>query len=463
MNNDSSIVETVQSLCPHCLEKIPADIIVKDGKVFMSKVCSEHGEFLALIEEDADYYLSRNDYDKPPTESKSQTKVEKGCPFDCGLCAVHKQHTCIALIEVTNDCNLKCPVCYASAGRKEYLDMATIEKMMDFYQEAEYGKAEILQLSGGEPTVHPKIIEIIKLARTKNFKHVMLNTNGLRISEDIKFVEELSEFVGGFEIYFQFDGLDGNIYSALRGRDILDIKLKAIDNLVRYKIPVTIVSTIKRGVNDDEIGKIVQFGLKTPFVRGVNFQPVTYFGRGRTGDNFNRVTMTDILNRIEEQTAGTIKKDDFIPLPCNVDKIAVNYMYRQENEFIPVSRNVKIKNFLPMIKNSLAFDVQDVLSQTAEGLVQGNVCGCLSFLKDFLPKENKGVNLDERKNRVDYVNENTFRVTVISFMDVYNFDCKVIKKECIHIITPDLKRIPFSTYNMLYREQYAEESADAAK
>ncbi|MBU0467765.1 MAG: radical SAM protein [Candidatus Omnitrophica bacterium] len=462
-NNKSSHVETVQSVCPQCLSKIPADIIVKDGKVFMSKVCSQHGEFLSLVEEDAEYYLSRNNYDKPPTESTIQTKVNKGCPFDCGLCPVHKQHSCIGLIEVTNNCNLNCPVCYASAGEGEYLDLKTIEKMMDFYQEAEKGKAEILQLSGGEPTLHPEIIDIIKLARTKKFKYVMLNTNGIRIADDIEFVQQLSQFVGGFEIYFQFDGFERSIHSFFRGKDVLDKKLKAIRNMVEYKIPVTIVATVERGINDDQLGKIVQFALDTPFVRGVNFQPVTYFGRGEVGDMTKRVTITDILNRIEKQTVSSIRKSDFIPLPCNVDKISVNYMYKDKNGFIPVARNIKVKNYLPAIKNSLAFDVEDVLNQTADGLCDGGFCDCMSFLKDFITLNKIKSGLKDQEKRIDYVNQNTFRITVTSFMDVYNFDCKSVKKECVHVITPDLKRIPFSTFNMIYREQYAKESADTAK
>ena len=462
-NNGFSHIERVQSVCPQCLEKIPADIIVKDEKVFISKACSQHGEYLILIEEDAGYYLSRNNYDKPPTESKIQTKVDKGCPFDCGLCPAHKQHTCIALIEVTKKCNLNCPVCYASAGEGDHLDMATIDKMMDFYQEAENGKAEIVQLSGGEPTLHPQIVEIIKLARKKKFKYVMLNTNGLRIADDIEFVKQLSEFIGGFEVYFQFDGFERTTQSFFRGKDVLDKKLKAISNMVEHKIPVTIVSTVERGVNDDQLGKIVQFALDTPFVRGVNFQPVTYFGRGGLGDMRSRVTITDILGRIEKQTASTIRKSDFIPLPCNVDKIAVNYMYRDKHGFTPVARNIKIKNFLPSIKNSLAFDVEDILKQTADGLYDGGFCGCLSFLKDFIAINEISCDLKDKDKRIDYVNQNTFRITVTCFMDAYNFDCKSVKKECVHVITPDLKRIPFSTYNMFYREQYAKEPADSAK
>ena len=278
-SRDYIFYEFTNSLCPECLKTVPAKVVLKDKKAFLLKYCPTHGEQLELLEELAEYHLKKRQYDKPGTRMKVHTKVEKGCPFDCGICPQHDQHGCIGLIEVTTKCNLHCPLCYADAGQGSFLSLAKIEEMMDFFQDSEGGQAEILQISGGEPTLHPDIISIIKLAKAKKFKYVMLNTNGIRIAEDEAFAKELRQFVGGFEIYLQFDGFKESTYLSLRGESLLEKKLKAVDNLARYNVPTTLVSTISNGINDEEVGQIFAFGLKQPYVRGINFQPAAFFGR----------------------------------------------------------------------------------------------------------------------------------------------------------------------------------------
>ena len=307
---DYQFIENTTSLCPQCLKRIDGKIILKDGMIFVKKTCQEHGDYEEIMEENADYYLGRMLYTKPGGLSKTQTVRKNNCPYDCGLCPEHEQHTCIGLIEVTNNCDLKCPVCYANSGIGEPLSLKKIDEMLDMYLDSEYGNGEILQISGGEPTTHPDIIEIIKHARDKKIKYVMLNTNGLRIAEDKDFVKELSQFVGGFEIYLQFDGFDKKTYQHLRGRPLTGIKLKAIENLTKYQIPITLVSTIERGINDKEVGRIVEFGINTKYIRGINFQPVAFFGRLNGVKTKNRITITGIINNIEKQTKGAIKKSD---------------------------------------------------------------------------------------------------------------------------------------------------------
>jgi uncharacterized radical SAM superfamily Fe-S cluster-containing enzyme len=423
----------------------------------MSRNCPEHGHFLSLIEEDADWYLRRGDYDKPGTPCKTQTEVKENCPLDCGLCPEHEQHTCIGLLEITDRCDLECPVCYACAGGGSGKDLAlpVIEQMMDSYQDSEYGKAEILQVSGGEPTLHPEIVPILEMVKAKKFKYVMLNTNGLRIAEDEDFVRELARLRGGFEIYLQFDGFEERACRYFRGRNLAEVKKQAIRMLAKYKIPITLVSTIEKGINEHEIGDIISFGMTTDLVRGINFQPVAYFGREVKSDGLERITLTGILKRIEAQTRGAVLQDDFIPLPCNVDKVAVTYFYRKDGGFVPVTRQARIKDYLKLVKNTFAFDATDILRQTADGLLKGNFCECLSFLKDFLPVVPPAYVLKTNEEQMRFVDDNTFRISVTSFLDGHNFELKSIKKECVHVLTPDLKKIPFSTYNLRYRKAYA--------
>lgn len=453
-NRDYTFYEFTNSLCPICLETIPAKIIIKDKKMYLLKYCKTHGEQLELLEDEVEYHLKKKLYDKPGTSMKIHTKVEKGCPFDCGTCPQHDQHACIGLIEVTNKCNLRCPLCYADAGEGEFLSLDNIEKMMDFFQDSEGGKAEILQISGGEPTIHPEIINILKMAKAKKFKYVMLNTNGIRIAADEEFARELQQFVGGFEVYLQFDGFKPSTYEQLRGVNILDKKKKAIDNLAKYKIPTTLVSSISAGINDDEVGEIFSYGLKQPYVRGINYQPVSFFGRTDLTAEHNRVTLSGILKRLEQQTSGMLKLDDFIPLPCNVERVAITYMYRSsKGGFIPITRDARIQEYLHMINNTFIYTIEDAMKSIGKSLRDINTtCDCFKFLNDFKQMVPLDYFWKSKEQKIDYVDQNTFRVSVSSFLDAYNFDMKSMQKECVHVITKDLRKIPFSAYNIIHRK-----------
>jgi uncharacterized radical SAM superfamily Fe-S cluster-containing enzyme len=456
VERDYLFVESAVSLCDECLERVDAKIIIKEGKVFLSKFCKKHGYKEELLEEDAKYYMKRHEYDKPGNKIISETKVKKGCPFDCGLCPSHEQHSCNALIEVTSKCDLQCPMCYANSGNGKHLDLKKIEKMMDFFQERENNEAEILQISGGEPTTHPEILEIIKKAKEKNFRYVMLNTNGLRIARDEEFVRQLAKFKVRFEIYLQFDGFKEDTYKVLRGNEnLLDIKMKAIRNLQKYGMPITLVATIEKGVNDDEIGKIINFAMNEPCIRGVNFQPIAFFGRiSPKKDVRNRITLTGIINKIKEQT-GFIEDGDIVPLPCDVDRVAVSYFYKKNGRFIPLTRHFKVQNYLSLIDNTFAFDAEKILQDKRFGIKNIKICKCFSSmigsLGSLIPDDYFSMSDNEQ---IEYWNNNMFRISITSFLDKYNFDLKSAKKECVHFIIPELKRIPFSTYNLIHRKGF---------
>ena len=448
--------EYTNGLCNECLKVIPTKIVFKDNKVYLLKYCSEHGEQLELLEHDIEYYKHKRDFDKAGTVTKTQTEVKHGCPYDCGLCPNHDQHSCINLIEVTDKCNMCCNTCYASSGKGKDKDFETIKKMIDFAAEAEGGRGEVLQVSGGEPTLHKDIIKIIEYAREK-FQYVMLNTNGIRIAEDLEFVKELSKFKGRFEIYLQFDSFNDEVYTKIRGRNLKSIKEQAVNNLKEYNIPITLVMTLERDLNDKEIGKVITYGIETSNVRGVNIQPVAYFGRKNGNiDRKNRVTLTDTIRLIEEQTKKMIVKEDFVPLPCNVERVSLTYLYKTKNGFLPITRTNNIKKLLPYINNTFTFKIEDALTNGRD-IIFGSCCNPLIFLKEFkkfVPKDFMKWDIEQRS---EYVSNNTFRITITSFLDRYNFDIKSMQKECAHIVTEDLKRIPFSSYNIIYREKYKNE------
>ena len=480
------LIESTTSLCPEFLERVQARIVQRNGSALLIKRCPRHGDQTALLEKNAGYYLARAAFDKPGTASKTQTSIQRGCPFDCGLCPDHRQHTCIGLIEITTECNLACPDCYArpasdpnaapgKAGMGRALNLDQIERMMDFFQEAESGKAEVLQVSGGEPTLHPRILEILRLAKAKRFKCVMLNTNGLRLAEEERFAAALGELAGGFEVYLQLDGFDGDACRRLRGRDLVAAKLKAVEDLARYRVPTTLVATIRMGVNDHEVGRLIQFGLEAENVRGINFQPLAFF-RGAHAEasprggceerdgrdsasaglqaGIERTTVTDILERIEDQTNGLVRLNDFVPLPCDVERVAITFLYRSGGGFRPITRGADLRRFLPAIPNTFAFDADEMIARASPAAASQGGCDCaeplLRLLRPLIPKAYGTRSPAEKR---EHVSRNTFRISVSSFVDPYNFDLKSMQRECVHVLTPDLRRIPFSAYNMFHRHE----------
>jgi uncharacterized radical SAM superfamily Fe-S cluster-containing enzyme len=454
MDKKYILLETTESICSQCLQICSAKLIKENGSVYLLKNCKEHGMEKVLYEQDFDFYDNQRFYCRPGTLSKIQTKTVKGCPYDCGLCPDHEQHTCIGLIEVTNKCNLRCPVCYANSGEGEFLSLEKIEEMLKFFQDAENGKAEILQISGGEPTMHPQIIEIIRLAKELKFKYVMLNTNGIRIANDEAFVESLTEFKMGFEIYLQFDGLEQEVFKKLRNAELLDTKKKAVANLEKYSIPTTLVTTLVKDVNMNQIGRLLKFGMDSMCIRGINFQPMARFGRVPKEvllDPEKVITVSTVISEIEKQSAGSIVKKDFVPLPCHPERVAFTYLYKDNSgSFVSFIRNVDTKAIVPVIDNTFVFYPESVMKAAFKGMLS---CGsdCVTFLNSLMKGIPKDFFNKSDKQKYDYVDKNFFRISITSFIDKYNFEAKSVKKECVHIITPDLKRIPFSVYNMIHR------------
>jgi 7,8-dihydro-6-hydroxymethylpterin dimethyltransferase len=450
--SEAEVLGETASLCKVCLGRVPATVLARAGRVFLRKRCPAHGLQVELLEEDAGWYRRRLQFDKPGTDSARQTPVRDGCPFDCGLCPEHEQHTCIGLVEITGACDLRCPTCYAASGEGSPLPRGQVERAMDAFLAAEGGRAEVLQVSGGEPTTHPELEEILRAARARPFRYLMLNTNGLRLARDERLLDALAALAPGLEVYLQLDGTTAAASRALRGREVLETKLAAIEQLARRSVPVTLVMTAATGVNDDELGRMVLLGLRTPGVRGLNVQPLAWFGRQPGEPGLERLTLSGALRRIEAQTGGLLRRDDFVPLPCDVERVAVTYLVRRGEEFAPVLRGVDARELVPLIDNTLAFDTSDVLRKALLGLAGGvGARACCSFLRTFAALGPPGLLLRSHRAQARFVTESTFRISVTSFLDRFCFERRAAQRECVHVVTPDGLRIPFSAYNTLHR------------
>ena len=437
------------SLCPHCLKRIEAKIVFEDEKVYMLKTCKEHGFFKVLIATDIEYYKSTRNYNKPSeTPLKFNNKVHYGCPYDCGLCTDHEQHSCLTLIEVTDRCNLSCPTCYAMSSPHygRHRTLAEIEQMLDIIVASE-GEPDVVQLSGGEPTIHPQFFEILDMAKRKPIKHLMVNTNGVRIAQDEGFAERLATYMPDFELYLQFDSFKPEVLTAMRGKDLTDIRRKALDKLNALNLSTTLVVTMQAGMNDDEAGAIIDYALKQRCVRGVTFQPVQIAGRFEHDPNSNRLTLTDVRDKILTQT-NVFTPNDLIPVPCNPDALAMAYALKLGGEVFPLTRYLDPKMLLDSsTRNTIVYEQDTALHEQlirifSTGVSVDKVTEDVHQLLCCLPQVSAP--------GLSY--ENLFRVIIMRFIDAYDFDVRAIKKSCVHIVSKDGRIIPFETMNLFYRD-----------
>lgn len=407
-----------------------------------------------LLADDAAYYRKcREVFIKPPELPKRfNTPQRWGCPYDCGLCPEHMQHSCLTLVEITDHCNLRCPICYADSGphRPGFRDLETVERMLDAVV-ANEGEPDVVQISGGEPTLHPDFFAILDAAKRRPIRHLMVNTNGLRIANEPDFAARLAAYQPGFELYLQFDSLRNEVHQDLRGAKLHDIRLRALEHLNRHDVSTTLVVTVKKGLNDGELGDIIDFALQQPCVRGVTFQPIQAAGRLENYDPArDRLTLSEVRRRILEQSS-VFEPDDLIPVPCNPDCLAMAYALKLGGRVQPLTRSVSPETLVSKGRNTIVVERDEALREHVFKLFATNhspesqACS-LSDLLCCLPQLLAPGDLGYR---------NVFRVLIMQFIDAHGFDLRAVKKSCVHIAQPDGRIIPFDTFNLFYRDDRA--------
>lgn len=444
------------SLCAECLRKVEAKIIFREGKVYLVKHCREHGHQEVLVADDVDYYRQCQEFIKPgDMPLRFNTPIRYGCPYDCGLCPDHEQHSCLTVVEVTDRCNLNCPICYADSGTqattshdqpRRHRSLAEIEAMLDAVV-ANEGEPQVVQLSGGEPTTHPQFFQILELAKSKPIQHLMINTNGVRIGQDPHFAERLSEYKPGIEVYLQFDSFEAKALRELRGADLRQVRQTAIATLNRLNFSTTLVVTLKKGLNDHEIGRIIDYALEQRCIRGVTFQPIQAAGRLEGFDpKCDRYTLTEVRRAILEQTSH-FRPQDILPVPCHPDSLAMAYALKWQGEVIPLTGMLEPTEFVATMPNSVLYEQNESLKAKLFDLfsTRHSPQSSMTSLKQLL------CCLPAVSVPAGLTYENVFRVMIVQFLDAYNFDVRSVKRSCIHIAHPDGRVIPFDTFNLFYR------------
>lgn len=439
------------SICSSCYRKVEAKTVFQEGKVFLLKRCPEHGHERVLIADDVEYYRRcREIFIKPPEMPLVyNTPVKWGCPYDCGLCTDHEQHSCLTLVEICDYCNLRCPVCYASSGpeRQQFRDLKLIENMLDAVVRNE-GRPDVVQLSGGEPTMHPDFFTIVEMAKARPIRHLMVNTNGVRIAQDEEFVRRLAACAEDFEVYLQFDSFEREALMELRGADLRRVREQALEKLNRYGISTNLVVTLKKGLNDHEIGRTIDYALQQPCVRGVTFQPIQDAGRLEDFDPATgRLTLTEVRRKILEQTS-IFRPEDIIPVPCHPDALAMAYALKLDGRVTPLTSMVPPEVLINGAGNTILYEQENAVRENLFKLFATNHspqsgAGSLRELLCCLPQVMV-------PDTIGY--NNVFRVIIMQFIDAHSFDVRSIKKTCVHIVHPDGRLIPFDTYNLFYRD-----------
>lgn len=474
------------SLCPECLRRIEAHVVEKNGKIIMKKSCPEHGKFKDIYWSDSQLYRRFMKFNGSSAALENPiTRKKKGCPYDCGICSEHKSQTILANIDVTNRCNQHCPICFANADEQGYLyepSKEQIYRMMLTLRNEKPAPCQVLQLSGGEPTVREDLPELIRMAKELGFTQIQIATNGIRLANSVEYVKKLKE-AGLNTVYLQFDGLTETPYIHARGYNALPRKLAVIENCRAAGLnSVTLVPTLVKGINDDQIGSMIDFCVKNrDVVRSLNVQPVSFTGRiDKSELEKRRITIPDFLALVEVQTDGAIAKEDFYPIPC-VGSIshfieawkgkvipfpschpacgAATFVFIDGEKLVPLTRFIDMEGILELTEESA--------KEVRKNGKLGKVSAITKFSKRFLsfvdykamPKSSTipklVINIFKKGSRQALVKlfENTLFLGCMHFQDLYNFDCDRVSRCVIHYATPDGRIIPFCTYNTIHRRE----------
>jgi len=482
----------VESLCPECRKLIPAKILERDGKVIMEKTCPEHGFVQDLVYSDAELYkkAERWTYEDGDGVLNPQVTGAKICPDDCGLCDLHISHAALANVDLTNRCNLRCPICFANANVQGYVYEPTYEQVVEMLTTLRNMKPVFppaVQFSGGEPTIHPQFLDILKAARSMGFSHIQIASNGIRIAKDFEFARKCKE-AGLYTVYLQFDGTGDEVYQKTRGLSGLwELKAKAVENARKSGLRIVLVPTIIKTINDDQVGNILQFSIdNSDVISGISYQPVSFTGRISTEDRQRkRYTLSDLAQDIERQTGYLKAREDWYPLSVTspFSKL-LSAIWKYEVAKITshadcgigsyIFVNSKTKSVTPITKlldiEGFTMELNKLVKQKISHIRALTALSAQHLLKKFFRQEEakdgmtpeiclelfQGIVDKEAQKRVDLIyNWNMLLVGGMHFQDSYNYNVDRVKRCSIHYAAPNGKLYPFCTYNSgpVFREK----------
>lgn len=475
--------KVVESVCPECMELLPARLYQDRGRVLMEKTCPEHGRFEDLYWSDARLYLKAEAFhygDGDGLENPA-TGATARCPHQCGLCEDHASNTALGNIDLTNRCTLKCPICFANSDASGYVYEPTFEQVLDMlrtYRSMRPSPARAIQFSGGEPTLHPRFLDVVRAAREMGFSHTQIATNGLRFAREDNFARRCEE-AGLHDVYLQFDGVTDDVWTRTRGRPLMDEKLKAVERIMATDMKIVLVPTIVRGLNDHQVGDIVRFALdRLRTIAGISFQPVAFCGRIGTQERLKqRYTLSDLAHDVARQTGIGDPYEDWFPLSCVQPFTRLVAAVRGlPNIVMSCHPHCSLGTYLFVGEDGRAvpipqfFDLEGLLGDMWRLARKAETSRVKFFQKTqaflALRKHWRGARapagmtfegwLHTLNGMVDksvgrgQAGRKTFRSLMVAgmhFMDRYNYETDRTRRCVIHYADPDGRLYPFCTYN----------------
>ncbi len=410
----SEFLNHSEGICPICFKVVEGSIVTQEKAVYLRKMCPDHGPSTTYIWPDADHYKWMNAFRVPFSKSKTAMAVKDGCPLDCGLCSDHLRRPTLVEIEVTQRCNLRCPVCFMAAGNAvPDPDLETLQEMARLIVRLS-GSHIGLQLTGGEPTVRKDLPDIVRLFRAEGITAIEINSNGLAIGKDPALIYRLAN-AGITGIYLQFDGLSDRVYEKIRGAALLEDKLRAIENCRAAGVQVVLAMTVIWGINHDQLGDVLDFALNNKdVIAGVAYQPAFTSGRFEV-DSIRRLTMGDVIFMLAEQSEGKIKPYDLWPLGCSHPLCSCStFLVSDQGEYQPLTRLITPQEY-----------VQSFDSHSPQGSVFADIAA-----KKF-PSLDDGLS-----------------IVIMNYMDAMCLDLKRLKECSMLVAMQDGRQIPFCAYQL---------------
>ena len=491
------LLSITQSVCPYCYRILPSIVIERNGKVYIRRICPEHGEIEELYYGDVELYKKMIKWDLEGRGARHvYTSVTKPCPFNCGLCPMHKQHSALVNIVLTNRCNLSCWYCFFYAEAAGYVYEPTIEQIIGMVRSIKkQGIAVNVQLTGGEPTLRDDLVDIVKALKAEGVRHLQLNTNGIKFSElywedPVKAIEYTRALrTGGVNtIYLSFDGVTPvtNWKNHWEIPYIFEVFRKA------GMTSVVLVPTVINGVNTHEMGAIVKFAAKhVDIVRAVNFQPVSLTGMMKKHERMKyRITIPDVIKLIEEQTDGEVPREAWFPIPVSgifsrfIEAFAKEFKFEMVNHpicgaatyvyvdrksdgrinLIPITRFVDVEGLLEYLREKW----EELLSGSTRLMVGMKL---LYNIRKYIDQKKAPEGFDLYKLLLNVIIKRNYEALgeihykmvflgMMHFMDLYNYDIQRVQRCNIHYGTPDGRLIPFCAFNIfedIYRDKIQRE------
>ncbi|HNN93086.1 MAG TPA: radical SAM protein [Pseudomonadota bacterium] len=464
------LLHQTTSLCKHCKNAVPARVVAtSQGEVWMRKHCPQHGDQQARLSTSADFYEQTRAMTQTRVPPRlTQVPVAHGCPFDCGPCALHTQKVRLPVVTITSACNLDCPICYVHNKNDDpfHMSLDEFDQILEHLRHDHGSELDIVNLTGGEPMLHPHVLDFLRRAQAAGIHRVTICSNGLRLAKDEALVQTLSQL--GARIALSFDSFEAEADVTLQGAQLVATKLRCLSLLEKYDVDTTLIPVMTRGVNDHEIGRIIELALRMRNIRHLEIHTITYTGQSGTSfdpERRGRISTYEVLCRIEETTAGLLRQSDFVPSPCAHPlcyQIAYLLIDPDGGPAIPFTRLMPRETLYAALSDRLYLEptpqLEEALREAIDRLwVEGgdDAERALRLLKRLLlqmfptdrtltPRE--AMRAAERAVKAIYIH---------SHMDEETFDIERAADCCDSNCYADGSTIPVCNYNVLYREKEA--------